>query len=146
MSTHPSPTDITTHGGANLPDTFTDPGHAPHKLRRTDTDPAANKRAERQVVLLFVASIVGTLLFLVAYVLVPPGETALLEQLLHRWQREPVVSWRRLKPLPTLRAGPVPAAAGALVVQAEHARARRSFVRRARLPLHVLDDIEITRD
>jgi ubiquinol-cytochrome c reductase iron-sulfur subunit len=75
VSTHPSPTDITTHGGANLPDTFTDPGHGPHRLRRSDTDPAANKRAERQVVLLFVASIVGTLLFLVAYALVPPGET-----------------------------------------------------------------------
>ncbi|GAA2722753.1 cytochrome bc1 complex Rieske iron-sulfur subunit [Cellulomonas aerilata] len=76
MSTHPSPTDITTYGGANLPDTFTDPGHGPHRLRRTDTDPAANKRAERQVVLLFAVSIIGTVLFLVAYVLVPPGDTA----------------------------------------------------------------------
>jgi ubiquinol-cytochrome c reductase iron-sulfur subunit len=75
VSTHPSPTDITTHGGANLPDTFTDPGHAPHRLRRSDTDPAAAKRAERQVVLLFTASIIGTIGFLVAYALVPPGET-----------------------------------------------------------------------
>jgi ubiquinol-cytochrome c reductase iron-sulfur subunit len=75
VSTHPSPTDITTHGGANLPDTFTDPGHGPHRLRRSDTDPAAAKRAERQVVLLFVASIVGTLLFLVAYFVVPLGDS-----------------------------------------------------------------------
>jgi ubiquinol-cytochrome c reductase iron-sulfur subunit len=75
VSTHPSPTDITTHGGANLPDTFTDPGHAPHRLRATDKDPKAAKRAERQVVLLFTASIIGTIGFLVAYALVPPGDT-----------------------------------------------------------------------
>jgi ubiquinol-cytochrome c reductase iron-sulfur subunit len=76
VSTNPS-TDVTRAGGsnANVPEKFVDPGHAPHRLRRSDTDPAANKRAERQVVMLFGASILGTLLFLVAYVLVPPGDT-----------------------------------------------------------------------
>ncbi|WP_298457225.1 ubiquinol-cytochrome c reductase iron-sulfur subunit [uncultured Cellulomonas sp.] len=58
-----------------MPARFTDPGHAPHKLRRADVDPDANKRAERQVVLLFGVSILGTIGFLVAYALVRPGET-----------------------------------------------------------------------
>ncbi len=77
MSDHTSSTDLTPTGGAgqNLPERFTDPGHGPHRLRRADVDPAANKRAERQVVLLFVASIVGTIGFLVAYALVRPGES-----------------------------------------------------------------------
>jgi ubiquinol-cytochrome c reductase iron-sulfur subunit len=76
VTDHNSSTDLTPRaGGGGLPDRFTDPGHAPHKLRQSDIDPAANKRAERQVVLLFGASIVGTIGFLVAYALVPPGET-----------------------------------------------------------------------
>jgi ubiquinol-cytochrome c reductase iron-sulfur subunit len=68
-------TDLTTPAGGGVPDRFTDPGHGPHRLRRSDVDPAAAKRAERQTVLLFTASIIGTLGFLVAYALVPPGET-----------------------------------------------------------------------
>jgi ubiquinol-cytochrome c reductase iron-sulfur subunit len=75
VSSHQS-TDLTTAaGGDGVPERFTDPGHGPHRLRRSDVDAAANKRAERQVVLLFGFSILGTLGFLVAYALVPPGET-----------------------------------------------------------------------
>jgi ubiquinol-cytochrome c reductase iron-sulfur subunit len=62
-------------GGQNLPERFADPGLPPHRPRLSDTDPAAAKRAERQVVLLFAISIIGTVGFLVAYALVPPGET-----------------------------------------------------------------------
>jgi len=75
VTDHNSSTDLTPRAGANLPERFSDPGHAPHKLRRADVDPAANKRAERQVVFLFALSVIGTIGFLVAYVMVPPGET-----------------------------------------------------------------------
>jgi ubiquinol-cytochrome c reductase iron-sulfur subunit len=72
VSSHQS-TDLTTPaGGAGVPDRFTDPGHGPHRLRRSDVDPAAAKRAERQVVVLFLLSVLGTIGFLVAYALVPP--------------------------------------------------------------------------
>lgn len=48
---------------------------APHHDRRGDTDPAANRRAQRQVVVLFTLSVLGTIGFLVAYALVPPDGT-----------------------------------------------------------------------
>jgi ubiquinol-cytochrome c reductase iron-sulfur subunit len=57
------------------PERFTDPGDAPHQLRRADQDPAADKRAERQVVALLTLSILGTIAFVVAYFALPPGET-----------------------------------------------------------------------
>ena len=60
---------------AGPPAHFSDPGHPEHRPRRSDVDPAANKRAERQVVLLFAISVLGTIGFLVAYFAVPPGET-----------------------------------------------------------------------
>lgn len=53
-----------------------DPGLAPHRPRLGDTDPSAAKRSERIVVGLLTLSIIGTLGALVAYFLVPPGETA----------------------------------------------------------------------
>jgi len=62
-------------GSGVVPATFPDPGHPPHRERRSDVDPKADKRAQRQVVLLFTLSILGTLGFLVAYVAFPPGET-----------------------------------------------------------------------
>jgi ubiquinol-cytochrome c reductase iron-sulfur subunit len=65
-------TDVTTRADGTLPERFEDPGH--HE-RRGDTDPKANKRAERQVVVLFTVSILGTIGAIVAYALVPPGET-----------------------------------------------------------------------
>ena len=68
--------DLSAPGGvARLPDRFPDPGHPEHRPRQSDLDPAANKRAERQVVFLFALSVIGTLGFLVAYFAVPPGET-----------------------------------------------------------------------
>jgi ubiquinol-cytochrome c reductase iron-sulfur subunit len=53
---------------------FQDPGLPPHRLRLADTDPKAAKRAERQVALLFGTSVVGTLIFLVAYFAIDLGD------------------------------------------------------------------------
>jgi quinol---cytochrome c reductase iron-sulfur subunit len=46
-------------------------GLPPHQPRRADTDPRAAKRAERQVGLLFIASALATVGFIVAYVAIP---------------------------------------------------------------------------
>lgn len=54
---------------------FTDPGDAPHRPRQADIDPKAAKRAEKQVVALFTVSILGTILFIVAYFVAPDRET-----------------------------------------------------------------------
>lgn len=54
-------------GTGGLPERFENPGLPPHTPRRTDLDPAAAKRAERQVLALFTLSIIGTLLFVFAY-------------------------------------------------------------------------------
>lgn len=72
MSNHS--TDLTPVNG-ELPDRFEDPGLHEHHERMGDTDPKANKRAERQVVVLFGLSVLGTLAFLVAYAIVPPDGT-----------------------------------------------------------------------
>ena len=48
-------------------DGFKDPGLPEHRLRLTDKDPKAAKRAERTVILLFLISILGTIGALVAY-------------------------------------------------------------------------------
>jgi ubiquinol-cytochrome c reductase iron-sulfur subunit len=58
---------------------FQDPGIPPHRLRLADTDPKAAKRAERQVALLFGISVVGTLIFLVAYFAIDlgPGDSTI---------------------------------------------------------------------
>ncbi|GEL48272.1 Rieske (2Fe-2S) protein [Cellulomonas hominis] len=75
MSNDNTGTDVTTRADGTLPERFEDPGHPEHHERRGDTDPKANKRAERQVVVLFTVSILGTIGAIVAYALVPPGET-----------------------------------------------------------------------
>jgi ubiquinol-cytochrome c reductase iron-sulfur subunit len=54
---------------------FENPGLPPHRQRLSDTDPAAARRVVRQVALLFGISAFGTIGLIVAYVLVPPGET-----------------------------------------------------------------------
>ena len=59
--------------GQNEVEKFQDPGIPPHRLRLADTDPRAAKRAERQVALLFGISVVGTLIFLVAYFAIDLG-------------------------------------------------------------------------
>lgn len=57
--------------GVATADRFENPGLPPHKLRHADVDPKAAKRAEIQVVSLFLLSIVGTIGFLAAYFLIP---------------------------------------------------------------------------
>jgi ubiquinol-cytochrome c reductase iron-sulfur subunit len=74
-ASHDPSTDLTPRDGTRLPDRFEDPGLHEHRARVGDTDPKAQKRAERQVVVLFVVSILGTIGAVVAYALVPPGET-----------------------------------------------------------------------
>jgi ubiquinol-cytochrome c reductase iron-sulfur subunit len=56
-------------------DEFQNPGLPPHRPRLADRDPRAEKRAERQVALLFGISVVGTLLFFVGYFAIPLNET-----------------------------------------------------------------------
>jgi len=75
VSTPPG-TDISVPGdGGDVPARFTDPGHPPHRPRQSDIDPAADRRAERQVVALFGLSALGTIGFVVAYFAFPPGRT-----------------------------------------------------------------------
>ena len=48
------------------------PAPIPHELRRTDTDPRAARRAERQVATMFALSAVFAILFVVSYVTIDP--------------------------------------------------------------------------
>lgn len=73
---HEAGNELVTHTPGAAPDRFEDPGHPEHHDRMGDLDPKANKRAERQVVLLFAVSVLATLGFLIAYFALPPGETA----------------------------------------------------------------------
>ena len=61
-------------GRSASPERFENPGLPPHVDRMADTDVRAARRAERQVAFLFVLSIVGTLLTLVGYFVVPLGD------------------------------------------------------------------------
>jgi ubiquinol-cytochrome c reductase iron-sulfur subunit len=68
--------DITTSGAeveAHGEDSGADftAAHIPHHPRRTDVDPRAARRAERQVVLLFLVSMLCIVLALASYVLIP---------------------------------------------------------------------------
>ncbi|AUZ87192.1 ubiquinol-cytochrome C reductase [Arthrobacter agilis] len=56
-------------------DEFENPGLPPHRPRLADRDRRAEKRAERQVALLFFISVLGTLLFFVGYFAIPLNET-----------------------------------------------------------------------
>ena len=53
----------------------TDPGLPEHSPRRTDLDPQAARRAERQVAGLFLLSVLATIGFIVAYVAIPANAT-----------------------------------------------------------------------
>ncbi|HZI97563.1 MAG TPA: Rieske 2Fe-2S domain-containing protein [Actinomycetales bacterium] len=55
----------------HLPDRFANPGLRPHVHRMADTDPAAARRAERQVTTLFGISAIGTVMLIVAYFAFP---------------------------------------------------------------------------
>jgi ubiquinol-cytochrome c reductase iron-sulfur subunit len=59
-----------------LETTFSDPGLPAHVYRRSDIDPKAAKRREREVAALFGLSTLGTLLFIVAYFAVKPVDTS----------------------------------------------------------------------
>src|SRR5699024_3427049 len=61
--------------GESSVERFPDPGDAQHRLRVVDIEPKAAKRTEKQVVALFTVSILGTILFLVAYVVAPDRDT-----------------------------------------------------------------------
>ncbi|WP_167196140.1 cytochrome bc1 complex Rieske iron-sulfur subunit [Brevibacterium pigmentatum] len=64
-------------GGSQLEELngFTNPGLPEHKPRLSDTDPRAEKVAERQVAAWFILSMIGTIWFIVAYFLFTPGES-----------------------------------------------------------------------
>lgn len=53
---------------------FSDPGLPEHIHRKTDTDPIAEKKAERQVAILFLLSAVGTVLFIASYIAIPSDQ------------------------------------------------------------------------
>lgn len=72
---HNPSTDLSTTSGGHQLETFPDPGVPEHKLRMADKDPKASKRAERQTVVLFVISILGTIGMMVAYFMVRPDGT-----------------------------------------------------------------------
>lgn len=74
MTENDHSTEVTRTSGQQL-DTFADPGVPEHKSRMADTDPKAAKRAERQTVVLFTISILGTIGMLVAYFVVRPDGT-----------------------------------------------------------------------
>ena len=50
---------------------FQDPGLPEHVHRKTDVDPKAADRAERQVAILFVLSAVFTVVAIYAYIFIP---------------------------------------------------------------------------
>lgn len=65
---------------AELERRYPNPGLAPHAYRRSDVDPKAATRREREVAALFALSTLGTILFIVAYFAVKPdGENLLFE-------------------------------------------------------------------
>ena len=55
-----------------------DPGLPEHIHRKTDVDPIAAKKAERQVSILFALSVIGTLLFIYSYIWIPEDQLIFL--------------------------------------------------------------------
>ncbi len=53
---------------------ISDPGLPDHVHRAADTNPVAEKKAERQVAILFLLSAVGTILFIASYIFIPTTE------------------------------------------------------------------------
>ncbi len=75
-SSHGAPgTSVTVATPGRELDQFENPGLPPHRPRLSDRSRSAEKRAERQVALLFLISILGTLLFFVGYFFIPLNET-----------------------------------------------------------------------
>ncbi len=79
MSDHsnggPHASGTVTTAGQGEAEKFRDPGLPPHRPRLADVDPRAEKRAERQVAILFVVSIIGTLAFFYAYFFIELDQT-----------------------------------------------------------------------
>ena len=65
-------------GTGGLPAVFEDPGLPQHVHRAADDDPKAAKRAERQVLGLFTISIIGTIVFVVAYFAIDASQPVFL--------------------------------------------------------------------
>ncbi|MEV4337301.1 Rieske 2Fe-2S domain-containing protein [Streptomyces sp. NPDC049590] len=66
------------HGAVSVADEenpFADPGLPPHEHRIQDVDERAAKRSERAVAFLFTVSMLATIGFIVAYLLIPPGKS-----------------------------------------------------------------------
>ena len=74
MSTEHKPAAVASTGDGT-PARFENPGLPRHVHRMADTDPKAAKRAERQVAALFLLSIVGTVIFIVSYLMIDPDGT-----------------------------------------------------------------------
>ncbi|MEC5198443.1 ubiquinol-cytochrome c reductase iron-sulfur subunit [Arthrobacter sp. PL16] len=75
-SSHGAPgTSVTVATPGRELDEFENPGLPPHRPRLADRDRRAEKRAERQVALLFAISAIGTLLFFVGYFFIPLDQT-----------------------------------------------------------------------
>ncbi|WP_246021030.1 ubiquinol-cytochrome c reductase iron-sulfur subunit [Arthrobacter echini] len=75
-ASHGTPGTTIEFGSPNeLVDEFENPGIPPHRPRLADRDPRAEKRAERQVALLFTISVIGTVLFFVGYFFIPLNDT-----------------------------------------------------------------------
>ncbi|PPB49930.1 ubiquinol-cytochrome C reductase [Arthrobacter pityocampae] len=75
-SSHGAPgSSVTVATPGRTPEQFENPGLPPHRPRLADRDPRAEKRAERQVALLFFISILGTLLFFAGYFFVELDQT-----------------------------------------------------------------------
>lgn len=66
---------------SHAPEGLTDPGHAPHVPRIGDSDPKASKRSERIVAGLFGLSVLGSILVVVSFFVVKPGESVASIQL-----------------------------------------------------------------
>lgn len=75
---HGSAGDVAAHG-----DPFADPGLPAHEPRRTDIDERAAQRAERQVSLMFVVSMLATIGFIASYVAIDPDKIVYIFPLGH---------------------------------------------------------------
>ncbi len=72
-------------GDGNPPERFENPGLPEHHPRRSDSDPKADAFSERVVLTLFAISTLGTIGFLVAYVVLPTGQDAATIQRSNLW-------------------------------------------------------------
>ncbi|GAB2601951.1 cytochrome bc1 complex Rieske iron-sulfur subunit [Pseudactinotalea suaedae] len=65
-------------GAMNLPERFENPGLEPHRHRLGDSDPKIAKRSERQIVFIFLISVLASIGGLVGYFLIPVDEPNVL--------------------------------------------------------------------